>query len=225
MLPENRPVLCLITDRRRLAAALRAKARDHERLLLDQIAGAISGGIDVVQIRERDLEGAALAALTRKCVALTAASSTRVVVNDRLDVAIATDAHGVHLREDSVAIEAAARLGGEGRLIGRSVHSGEGARAAGRANYLIAGSVFPTPSKPDAVALGLRAVVRCSSRPVWGVGGITADRLAMILRVGARGMAGIGAFIPPAPVPDLVVAVQKLAAELRFGFDSSAGVT
>jgi thiamine-phosphate pyrophosphorylase len=227
MSPERQRVLCLITDRRRLAAAIGAASGDSERCLLDQIAGAVSGGVDVVQIRERDLEGRALAVLTRRCVALAAGSSTQVVVNDRLDIALATGAAGVHLREDSMPIEAANRVGGSLALIGRSIHGVDAARAGRAASYLIAGSVFPTDSKQGRVLLGLeglRQIIHHSGGcPVWAVGGITRERLRSIIEAGANGIAAIGAFIPSGPGLDLARRVQNLASELRFSFDSSAG--
>lgn len=226
MSPDRRLVLCLVTDRRRLAHAVGGKLDQSERLLLDQIRGAISGGVDVVQIRERDLEGRALAGLTRQSLALSTGSSTQIVVNDRLDVALATGAGGVHLREDSLSIDAAARVYRGARLIGRSVHSPDGAREAQGASYLIAGSVFATNSKRKAINLGLdglREVVQSSGGcPVWAIGGVTAEQLPLLVQAGARGIAAIGAFIPASPVHDLVNAVQKLVSELRFSFDSSA---
>lgn len=228
MSPDGRPVLCLITDRRRLAAAVGAGEDDSERCLFDQIAGAVSGGVDVVQIRERDLEGRALAALTRRCLALAAGSSTQIVVNDRLDIALATGAAGVHLREDSMAIDAAQRIGGSLALMGRSIHGPEGARAARGASYLIAGSVFTTDSKPGRQPLGLdglhQTVLHSGGCPVWAVGGVTRERLPSIFEAGARGVAAIGAFIPSGPARDLARAVQELTSELRFSFDSSEGL-
>jgi thiamine-phosphate pyrophosphorylase len=228
MSPDGRPVLCLITDRRRLAAAIGGGEDDSERCLFDQIAGAVSGGVDVVQIRERDLEGRALAALTRRCIAL-AGSSTQIVVNDRLDIALATEAAGVHLREDSMAIDAAQRIGGRLALIGRSIHGLEGARAARGASYLIAGSVFTTDSKPGRKPLGLdglhQTVLHSGGCPVWAVGGVTRERLPSIFEAGARGVAAIGAFIPSGSARDLAGAVQKLTSEMRFSFDRSAGLS
>jgi thiamine-phosphate pyrophosphorylase len=228
MPPDRRPVLCLITDRRRLAAAIGAGDDDRERCLFDQIAGAVSGGVDVVQIRERDLEGRALADLTRRIVALAAGSSTQIVVNDRLDIALATGAAGVHLREDSMPIDAAERIGGKLALIGRSIHGPDGARAARGASYLIAGSVFTTDSKPGPKPLGLdglrQIVLHSGGCSVWAVGGVTRERLPSILEAGARGVAAIGAFIPSGPALDVARAVQELTSELRFSFDSSEGL-
>ena len=229
MSPDGRPVLCLITDRRRLAAAIGAGEDDRERCLFDQIAGAVSGGVDVVQIRERDLEGRALAALTRRIVALAAGSATQIVVNDRLDIALATGAAGVHLREDSMPIDAAQRIGGKLALIGRSIHGPEGARAARGASYLIAGSVFTTDSKPGRKPLGLdglrQTVLHSGGCPVWAVGGVTRERLPSIFEAGASGVAAIGAFFPSGSAHDLARAVHERTSELRFSFDSSAGLS
>ena len=229
MSPDGRAVLCLITDRRRLAAAIRAGEDDSERCLFDQIAGAVSGGVDVVQIRERDLEGRALADLTRRIVAVAAGSSTRIVVNDRLDIALATGAAGVHLREDSMPIDVAQRMGGRRALIGRSIHGPEGARAARGASYLIAGSVFTTDSKPGRELLGLnglrQTVLHSGGCPVWAVGGVTRERLPSICEAGARGVAAIGAFIPSGPALDLAREVQELTSELRFSFDRLGGLS
>ena len=195
---------------------------------MDQIAGAVSGGVDVVQIRERDLEGRALADLTRRIVALAAGSSARIVVNDRVDIALATGAAGVHLREDSMPIDAAQRLAGKLALIGRSIHGPEGARAARGASYLIAGSVFTSDSKPGHKPLGLdglrQTVLHSGGCPVWAVGGVTRERLPSILEAGARGVAAISVFIPSGPARDLARAVQELTSQLRFSFDSSEGL-
>jgi thiamine-phosphate pyrophosphorylase len=93
--------LCLVTDRRRLGAA---------RTLLELVERAVDAGVDLIQIRERDMEAAALASLVTRAVALARGSATRIVVNDRLDVALACGAGGVHLRGDSIPVAAARRL-------------------------------------------------------------------------------------------------------------------
>src|SRR5262245_14552294 len=98
-----RPTLCLVTDRRRLAAARGIPGDGRRPARLQQIEGAIAGGIDVVQLRERDLDDGVLAALARDCLRAAAGTRSRLVVNDRVDVALACGAHGVHLREDGLA--------------------------------------------------------------------------------------------------------------------------
>jgi len=189
---------CLVTDRRRLcpeADSLSAALA----CVVEQARRAAAAGVDLIQIRERDLEAAALAALVAEVVAVTRGSVTRVVVNDRIDVALAAGADGVHLRGDSVPVEAARRLLAAPRLVGRSVHGIEEARSASGADYLIAGTVFSSASKPGAAELlglaGLRAIVRATPIPVLAIGGITADRIADVLATGAAGIAAIGLFI------------------------------
>lgn len=226
MLPEGRrPILCLITDRRRLAAAVGKREDDWQTLLLNQIDGAARGGVDVIQIRERDLDARVLAAFVRRCVAAIVGTPVRLVVNDRVDIVMAAGADGVHLREDGIPTLAARNLMGNAGLVGRSVHRCEDAGRAGPVDYLIAGSVFESVSKPGGLRQlgvdGLQAIVdRAAPCPVWAIGGITTDRLPAVSRAGARGIAAIGAFIPSCEASVLATSVQKRTAELRFCFDS-----
>jgi thiamine-phosphate diphosphorylase len=203
--------ICLVTDRHRLGATAGTDA------VVDQARAAVAAGIDLIQIRERDLEASALAALAAKVVEAARGSSTRVVVNDRLDIAIAVGAAGVHLRADSVPVAAARRLAPKPFLVGRSVHSVDEARAAADADYLIAGTVFPSGSKPGATLWlgvdGLAAIVRAAAVPVLGIGGATLDRLDDLVSAGASGVAAIGMFVETgtAPLGDVI-----RAARLRF---------
>ena len=133
-------------------------------------------------------------------------ADTRLVVNDRLVVALACAADGVLLRADSIPVEAARRLAPPGFLVGRSVHgAGEAAAAAG-ANYVIAGTVFPSESKrsrqPLLVLDGLRAVVSAMPVPVLAIGGITGARLDEVAAAGPAGVAAIGLFMAPAAAGD-----------------------
>jgi thiamine-phosphate diphosphorylase len=219
-----RHVVCLVTDRRRLAQSHGVPLIDAPGLLHRQIAGAVAGGVDVVQIREPDLESGAYVRLVRDILALVAGTRARVLVNDRMDVALAAQAHGVHLKETSVTTSQARRM--NPGLVGRSVHDVPGAQDLD-ADYLMAGTVFATESKPGAaVLLGLRGladVVRNAGEcPVWGIGGITARNVAEVVRAGATGIAAIGAFIPKTDEGPLEGCVQKLAKMLRFSFDSAA---
>jgi thiamine-phosphate diphosphorylase len=162
----QRPVLCLITDRRRLAATLAQSEHDASWLLASQIDGAIRGGADVVQIRERDLDARMLVQVVQAAMAAASRSRVVVVVNDRVDVAIAAPSSGVHLREDGVPNHVARQLLGEAQVIGRSVHDDASVAAGLDADYLIAGSVFETSSKPGATSrLGLEGCGRSSSAP------------------------------------------------------------
>jgi thiamine-phosphate pyrophosphorylase len=192
---------CLVTDRRRLCPGARSFG-DARHGLVEQARRAAADGIDFIHVRERDLAAADLAALVADVVAVTRGSATRVVVNDRIDVALACGADGVHLRADSMPVAEARRLLPAPRLVGRSVHSVQEAIAASDADYLIAGTVFPSASKrtgPLAAELlgieGLRAIVNASAVPVLAIGGITPDRIDSVLAAGAAGIAAIGLFI------------------------------
>jgi thiamine-phosphate diphosphorylase len=140
-------ILHLVTDRHRLARG--ADPDSAVRCLIDQAQQAAHAGIDVIQVRERDLEGRALAQLTAAIVAVTRRTATRVVVNDRLDVALVAGADGVHLRGDSFSAARVRLVVPAGFLIGRSVRSVSDACVAGPVDYLIAGTLWPTESKPE----------------------------------------------------------------------------
>ena len=206
-------MICLVTDRRRLAGAGAAAWRS---CVAAQVRCAVDAGIDLIQVRERDLEAGALASLVTELLAITAGTATRLVVNDRLDVALACGADGVHLRGDSLPIGDARRIAPAGFLIGRSVHSAPEAAASAGADYLIAGTVFGSTSKPAAAPLlgvdGLRAIVRASGRPVLAIGGMSLERLDAVAAAGAAGLAAIDLFM--ASHPDAEPAGCR-AAELR----------
>lgn len=230
MHPDNRRVLCLITDRRRLLAAVGQPEKAWPTLILAQVRGAIRGGVDVVQIRERDADAGVLAELVKHCERASRGTSVRVLVNDRLDIAIATAAHGAHLPEDSVSPAVARKITGPTFVLGRSVHSSEAARSSGPVDYLLAGSVFETFSKPGAPPRlgldGFRAVVvAAGGRPVWAIGGVTAERISSLVAQGASGVAAIGALLPRSTTADVAADVQKATETLRFAFDSSGGLS
>jgi thiamine-phosphate pyrophosphorylase len=194
--------------------------------LLHQIAGAIAGGVDVVQLRENDLDSGAHAALVRRTVELVARTAVKVIVNDRLDVALAAGAHGVHLKESSISIADARRLAKSPWIVGQSVHSTGAAERARTADYVIAGSVFATESKPGAPAsLGLdglrRIVVASAGCPVWAIGGVSTANARQLAASGARGIAAIGAFIPARTTGTIASEVEKATRRLRFCFDSA----
>jgi len=218
------PLICLVTDRRRLAGS------DPETFeaVVSQVAAAARAGVDLVQIREHDLEARDLLALVRQCVEAVRGTGARVVVNDRLDVALAAGAHGVHLRAQSFAPWRARALAQPPFLVGRSVHDvAEGLDAArgGQADYLVAGTVFESASKPPGQAtLGLEALgrlARGAGVPVLGIGGMTEDRLAAVCRAGAAGIAAIGLFLP-AGGDDPGRAASAAARRARAALESAA---
>ena len=218
---------CLVTDRRRLAGA-GAGADAWRRCLIAQARFACDARIDLVQVRERDLDGAELAAAVRAIAAVARGSSTRVIVNDRLDVALAAGADGVHLRSDSVAAVDARRMAPPGFLIGRSVHAIDDVTSAQGVDYLVAGTVFPTSSKRDSAPLlgveGLRAIVRASRVAVLAIGGVTESRVEAVARAGAAGCAAIGLFMSDERAPGGgdcgAIPLEMLVERLRRRFDS-----
>jgi thiamine-phosphate diphosphorylase len=168
-------------------------------------------GVHLIQIREPHLEAGALAGLVRSCLRAVAGTRTRVVVNDRLDVALVTGAHGVHLREASPAGPVVRTACPPGFLVGRSVHSAADTvrvTAAGGLDYLIFGTVFATSSKPGLAGTGvdgLEAATRATALPVLAIGGVDGDRVTAVARAGAAGFAAIRFWM--APEPDLNRAV------------------
>jgi thiamine-phosphate pyrophosphorylase len=195
-------MICLVTDRR-----LRAP--------VEQAGEAAAAGVDLIQIREGDLEAGDLAALTTDVVGATRGSATRVVVNDRVDVAVACGADGVHLRGDSMPAARVRAMAPEGFLIGCSVReTGEAVAAARAADYLIAGTVFPTTSKPGMTAFlgltGLAAITRAVSVPVLAIGGMSVARSAGVAAAGAGGLAAISLFTDrDRPIKEVVRQIRE----------------
>jgi thiamine-phosphate pyrophosphorylase len=218
--------ICLVTDRRRLA---RSAAADPGRrqCLLAQARFAVEAGVDLIQVRERDLEAAALADSVSELLTVTRGTATRVVVNDRLDVALACGAGGVHLRADSIPIAAARRLAPAGFLVGRSVHTAREAADASDADYLVAGTVFPSASKDLSHRLlgidGLRAIVAATAVPVLAIGGISLAHVDAVAATGVAGIAAIGLFMQsPGEAHDggcAATDLRALVSGLRTRFD------
>lgn len=188
------PVVCLITDRTRVGGA---------DAVVERVRWAARTGVNLVQVRERDLDGGLLTALVRRCVEAAHGSGTRILVNDRLDVALAAGAHGVHLRADSMPAARVRTLCPPGFVVGRSVHARDEAievAAAGGVDYLLFGTVFATSSKPGRPAAGLAALAEVATAitiPVLAVGGVTPDNLDEVIMAGAAGFAAIGMFTSP----------------------------
>lgn len=185
-----KPIVYLITDRRRLADP-------GPEAVLRQVRRAAAEGIPLVQIRERDLDARALYDLCQRAVESVRGTRTRVIVNDRLDIALAARAHGVQLRGGSFPATRIRPVVPRGFLIGQSVHSPEEAAAARAADFLLFGTVFATPSKPGLSPAGLQALadaVKATTVPVLAVGGVSATTVPRLLETGAAGFAGITMF-------------------------------
>lgn len=219
------PILCYVTDRRSLPVG---ELRDAQIALQTKIAEAAAAGVAWIQIREKDLSGKDCGSLTRAALQLAAKSPQSksvpacILVNDRMDVALAERAGGVHLGETSLPLAEARRLANSRKpdtdfLIGVSCHSLETARSAasGGADYLFFGPVFPTPSK---AAFGapqglerLAEVCRAVSIPVLAIGGITLANAALCFASGASGIAAIRLFQDTPDMSALVESLRKLS--------------
>ncbi len=163
--------------------------------LVERVAAAVAGGVDMVQVREKDLPGAWLLELAnafKDAVGERAA----VLLNERVDVAEAAGVSGVQLGEEALGVAAARRILGDGCLVGRSVHSltaAEEAEIQG-ADFLIVGTMYSTRSHPGALPAGPELMRNISSHchvPLIGIGGINESNLGEVLRAGASGVAVI----------------------------------
>jgi thiamine-phosphate pyrophosphorylase len=201
------PTLCLITDRQRCG----------ETPLEDVVEQAIKGGVNLIQLREKELPTGELLALAMRLREVTRGHAL-LVINDRLDVAMAAGADGVHLPENGLPVAIARWLLGQHTLIGRSVHSEEAAVEAEQAgaDYVQLGTIYATESKPDAKPAGpglVRKVSRAVTIPVLAVGGVRPDNAAEVIEAGASGASVIsaiqGADDPQAAARQLVEAMRE----------------
>lgn len=196
MLFPNR--LYAITDRR--LACL-----PHDEI----VAQLLVGGARLIQLRDKDASAKELLETTRACLKLTRAVGARLIINDRVDVAMASDADGVHLGQEDLAVSEARALLGSEKIIGLSTHSLEQFRAglSTSADYLAVGPIFATKTKEnpsEVVGLELlREAHAIADRPIVAIGGITADRAPKAIAAGAEAVAVISALYP---VPDLSAA-------------------
>jgi len=196
--------LCYITDRRGVSS------ED----LLPVIGQAIAAGVDLIQIREKDMATKPLLALVEAAVRRARGTATHILVNDRLDVALAAKADGVHLPAQGFPVAEVRRARPE-LLIGASCHNLDelGRAEEGGANFVVFGPVFRPLSKETAApALGLERLAeaaRAVSIPVLALGGVTLENAADCLRTGAAGLAAISLFQKSA---DLRKTVEQLRA-------------
>ena len=214
-----RPIICMITDRRRLGS-------EGEARLVERVAFAARAGVHLIQIREHDLEGGQLSRLVAGCVDAVRDTRSRVLVNDRLDVALAAGARGVHLRGSSFSGRRARQMTPPGFLIGRSIHTPDDAAnlsREGAVDYLIFGTVFETLSKSGMAGVGtkrLAEAVGATPLPVLAVGGVSLGRLEAVVSAGAAGIAAIGLFAdcPIVELPAVLEAVSR-------AFDTGSSVS
>ncbi len=181
------PALCLVTDRRRIAVG---------RHLEEVVERAVEGGATMVQLREKDLPAAEMFSMACRLREVTRGRAL-LFINDRVDVALACEADGVQLGEQGLPVEAARRASGGELLLGRSVHSVEGALTAEAegVDMVVVGTIFESESHPGAVAAGAGLLRRVSDRvglPVLAIGGVTSANVSSAIAAGASGAAVIG---------------------------------
>ena len=172
----------------------------------------------MIQVRERHLDDRSLLDFLRDLIEMTAQTGCLVTVNDRVDLAIAARAAGVHVKDDGMRASDVRKLVPTSFIVGRSVHSAVDAvdaERAGGCDYLLFGTVFPSASKsdehPTAGIEGLRTVCESTRLPVLGIGGISPSRAEAVAEAGAAGAAAISYF---AEAPDIAEAVSALRAAL-----------
>jgi len=207
----------LITDRRQ------APGGD----LLRAVEGALDGGIRAVQLREKDLPGKELCLLADRMRNLTARHGVRLLINDRVDIALAVGADGVHLGGASLPASAARTLLGEEALIGCSTHSESELReaVAQGADFATFGPVYPTPSKaaygPPVGVTALAGACNRSAIPVFALGGVGPHNVGEVMEAGAFGIALISAVVaaadPRGAAAELVTRIGKARAAGQAG--------
>lgn len=205
------PSLYVVLDR------TAARGRD----LVDLLALALAGGSRMIQLRDKEWPSGRLLPLAERLRAACAAAGATFIVNDRVDLALAVGADGVHLGQDDLPARAARPLLRPGMILGISTHSVEQARAAQAdgADYVAVGSMFATTSKADFQLVGpdlmrkLRGEIRV---PLVGIGGITPDNVSEVIRAGADGVAVISAVCA---ATDPQAAAARFLAQIRAARD------
>ncbi len=179
--------LYLVTDRKQTGG----------RPLVDVVHAALDGGLQAVQLREKDLDSRALYNLAVEIRVLTRQYSATFLINDRIDVALATEADGVHLGTASFPVSKTRQMLGKSKIIGVSTHSPEEVTGARGADFIVFGPTYSTPSKtrygPPQGLERLRQAVRQKVAPVFAIGGIRQSNILDVLQTSATGIAAISA--------------------------------
>jgi len=195
----SKPITYLITSGETTAAT--TPSTNDFALLLKLISAAVAAGINLIQLREKNLTARVLYELTLRAVALTQGTATRLVVNDRADIARTAGADGVHLTVNSLSTAIVRNTFGADFLIGVSTHSLAEARTAQAegADFAVFGPVFETGSKRIyGEPVGLKKLAEVTSAlarfPIFALGGVTVNNALDCVRAGAGGIAGISFF-------------------------------
>ena len=188
------------------------------RALIDCVREALEGGVTLVQYRAKTASSAEIYAEALQLKALCDSFNVPLIINDRLDIAIAVGAAGVHLGQDDLPCSAARKLLGEDYIIGVSAHNPAEAKAAlqSGADYLGCGAVFGTATKADVKKLGtdgLAAICKAKGLPVVGIGGVTADNYREVRAAGADGAAIVSGILAQPDIRATVEAIAKVSQE------------
>jgi thiamine-phosphate pyrophosphorylase len=198
MVSQPLPRLYLLTDRR----------QTHQRPLASVLSQALEAGVRMVQIREKDLDTLELIDLARQLIPVIKQHHGKALLNDRVDLALALNADGVHLRSDSLPLPLARRLLGNEKLIGISTHSVEEVQYAENegADFVVLGPIFETPSKqiyghPLGIPT-LETACQVSHLPIFAIGGITPKHVHPVMSSGAYGIAVISSIMQAPCIQD-----------------------
>lgn len=188
------------------------------RALLDCVREALEGGVTLVQYRAKTASSAEMYAEAQELKALCDSFKVPLIINDRLDIAMAVGAAGVHLGQDDLSCAAARNILGEDYIIGVSAHNPAEAKAAlqSGADYLGCGAVFGTATKADVKKLGtdgLAAICNAKGLPVVGIGGVTADNYREVRAAGADGAAIVSGILAQPDIRATVEAIAKISQE------------
>lgn len=178
------------------------------------VEAAISGGADIIQLRDKGRTTKELLHEALNLRDVTRRRGVSLIINDRVDLALAADADGVHLGQDDLPLKYARKLLGDAKIIGVSAQNVEQAMQAEKdsADYVAVSAIFSTPTKPDAEALGLRTITdikRNVNVPVVAIGGIKEENAAQVREAGADCIAVISAVVSAADIEEAARNLRK----------------
>ena len=180
-----------------------------------KITEAIKGGVTIIQLRAKDISGAEFYNMALKIKKIAAYYNVPLIINDRVDIAIAADADGVHTGQEDIPAKEVRKLIGTDKIMGISVsNTAEAEKAeADSADYLGAGAVFPTDTKPDAKYVNIEEFTEIKKRvkiPVVAIGGINSENAEKIFLSGADGIAVVSAILGEKDVKEAAFRLKKL---------------